>query len=457
MSDAFTQRWKDRDIALPYAVKPYRHPYLKLAGSVVAAVASNALITRHAHAQLLDRYFPANVPSYQDFGAGSATLQADSAYAPLGIHLGNFVLSPSIEENIGYDTDPFGTVIGTGSFVAQTNASLGTVSNWSRNALMTNISVTDNRYLNLGKSITDWTASAGATIQQSSNQINLGFSYINAVGLPTDVGSFGQTGSILTQNEDLRASYTIGTGHITLVPALIGDIYTFSLPAGSSQNLAAGGLFDRDALTASLTANYEFAGGHNLVTVLSDSVVAYGGRGSAQRPANSTDASLLAGIEFRSSDILIYRALVGYEERIPIGRGSTDKTLAAPAAELDVIWKPTVLTSLTGKVSESFANAPTDTAQGLSETSVQLNVSHSLSYAAEVEAAAQLIRAAFPSGTPGGGGDETSVQATVAARYHLSRHIVVSAEYSFNEASGSNAASLSYRRHQVFLQGRLQW
>jgi len=423
----------------------------------LAAAASNAAISKNAHAQLLGRYFPANVPAYQDFDAGATTLQGDAAYAPLGIHAGNVVLSPSIEEDIGYDSNPFGTAMGSGSFVAQTTASLGAVSNWARNAVETNISVSDIQYLKQGTSILDWTASAGATVEQSSNQINLGFSFIHNVGLPTDIGSFGQTGLILTQNEDLRASYTIGTGHITLEPALVGDIYTFSLPSGSSQNAAADALFDRDALTASLTANYEFAGGHNLVTVLSDSVVVYVGRGSAQRPANATDASILAGVEFRSSAILSYRALVGYEERIPTGRGTTDTTLAAPAAELDVIWKPTVLTTLTGKVSQSFANAPTDTAQGLSETSLQLNLSHSLSHAAEVEAAAQLIRASFPSGSQGGGGSEMSVLATVTASVHLSRHIVLSAEYSFNEGSGSNAESLSYRRHQVFLRGRLQW
>jgi hypothetical protein len=438
-------------------MKLNRQPCLKLAGSVVAAIASNNLVSKSAHAQLLGRYFPANIPAYQDFGANASISQADEGYAPLGVRAGDFVLSPSLEEDIGYDTAPFGGRSGSASAVAQTGAALGAVSDWSRNAVQANISVSNAQYLNLGKSITDWNGSVGATIEQSTNRIDLGFSYINAVTLPTDLGSFGQTSPVLNQNEDLRASYTLGTGHITLVPAIVGDIYTFSFPIGSTQGPPSGNLFDRDALTASLTANYEFAGGHNLVALLSDSVVSYGGHGSAQRPANYTDASFLVGVEYPSSALLTYRALVGYEERIPTGRGTTNTTLAAPAAELDVIWKPTVLTTLTGQVSQSFQNTPTETAQGLSETSVQLTLAHSLSRSVEVNAAAQLIRATFPNVPQVGGGSELSVQASMTANVHLSRHIVVSAEYIFNQSSGSNTSTLSYQRHQIFLRARLQW
>jgi len=440
-----------------HAVRRKNRSRLGQAGLILAAATTNLVIGKNAHAQLLARYFPANIPAYQDFTSSAGASQGDAAYAPLGVRLGKFLISPSLDVAIGYDTSPFQTGTGSGSVATQTNASIGTASDWSTNELTTSITVSNTDYLNLGKSVTDWTAAVGTTIQQANNQINLGFAYINAVLLPTDLGSFGQKTAINDQDEDLRASYTIGTGRFTLVPALIGDIFSFNIPGGSSQLSSQGDLFDRDALTATLTGNYEFAGGHNLVTVLSDTVVSYGKESSVQHPANFTDASLLVGIEYRSSAIFSYRALVGYEEHIPTGEGTFNTTLAAPAAEVDVIWTPSVLTTLTGKISQSFQSTPTDTAQGLSETSVLLALAHSISRSAELKASAQLIRATFPNSGTTTGGTELSVQSTLEADVHLSRHVVVSARYSFTEESGTNASSLSFRRHEVFLQGRLQW
>jgi hypothetical protein len=421
---------------------------------VVAAAASHATFCKTAQAQLLDRYYPANVGAYQDWAASTTGAQIDQGYAPLGIRLGDFIISPTADIGIGYETDPFATANATASAVLQTDATLRASSDWARNSVSAYLAVDNSRYINLGRSVTDWTAAAGSRIQVAEDVIDLGYAHINAVALPTDIGAFGQPRAVVEQNDDLRASYTIGVGRISLVPALQGDIFTFGLGGGGGGALPEGdGLFDRDALTASLTANYQFAGGHNLVAILSDSVVRYGGGQSPLRPADYNDSSFLVGIEYKSSALLTYRALVGYEERIPTGHGTTDSTLGAPAAELDVIYKPTVLTTLTGKLSQSFENSPTDSGQGLSETSLQLVLDHSLSRRVQLQASARLIRATFAND----GGSELEVAATARAEMHLTRHIVISAEYDFSESSGGNAQSISFRNHEVLLRGRLQW
>jgi len=430
-----------------------RHTAVVRVGGLSAIAASGLLVAGPAQAQVLDRYFPANVPAFQDWAEATAGPPVDLGYAPIGIRLGEFIVYPSLTESIGYATDPFGNQNGTATTIEQTNAAIAANSNWARNSLNAYVDVSNTQYLKYSESFTDWTASLGSRIQVADTMLEFGYAHVSAVQLPTNFGAFAQTQPVDEQDDDLRASSTIGTGRISLVPALQGDLYRFSTAdIGGNNSAQAQGLFDRDALTASLTANLQFAGGHNLLAILSDSIVQYNG-GSPQRPANYNDLSFLVGIEYRNSAVLAYRALAGYEDRMPTSRGMTDQTLAAPTAELDVLWNPTVLTSVTGKVGQSFQNSPTDGGQGISETSVRLVVDHSLTRAVDVEGSARFISGSFPES----GGSEQGVFTTLRANWHLSRHIVLSAEYDFSEQSGTNLNSLAYRDHEIQVRGRLQW
>jgi hypothetical protein len=420
---------------------------------MAALAVSNLLIAGAARAQVLDRYFPANIPAYQDWAEATSGPPIDLGYAPVGIRVGEFIIYPSLTESVGYYTNPFGDPKGNPTATEETSAAVSANSNWARNSLNANLNVSNTQYLKYSESFTDWTTAVGGTIQVADNILEFGYVHVSAVQLPTTFGAFAQTRPVDEQNDDLRASYTMGTGRISLVPALQGDLYGFSASGvGTNDSVGAQGLYNRNSLTASLTANLQFAGGHNLLAILSDSVVQYGG-GSVQRPANYNDISFLVGIEYRSSAVLAYRALIGYEDRIPTGRGITDQTLAAPTAELDVLWNPTTLTSVTGKVSQSFQNSPTDGGQGISETSVQLLFTHSLTRAVDIDGSARYINASFPDRA----GNEQSAFATLRVNWHLSRHIMLSAEYKFSDQSGNNLDSVSYRDHEVYVQGKLQW
>ncbi|MEJ0045767.1 MAG: outer membrane beta-barrel protein [Rhodospirillales bacterium] len=110
--------------------------------------------------------------------------------------------------------------------------------------------------------------------------------------------------------------------------------------------------------------------------IVSDSDVTYDSGGPGRRIADYNDASVLAGIEYRQSAVFVYRALAGYEVRLPYGTGLDVATLTAPAAELDLIWQPTRLVTLTGRVSQSLQDEPTDIAQGLTQTGTQLTLDY---------------------------------------------------------------------------------
>ncbi len=416
-----------------------------------------ALPHGNASAQVLDRYYPANIPAYQDWFAGLDTTGAGTSYQPLGIRAGSFIINPSMSEGIGYDSDPAGIAGGAGSADIRSSAAVTVNSDWSRNAFDIDLSVDDTRYLEQpSRSFTTWTASAGGTVDYGDDQIRLGYAHVNGVSLPTDAGTFGLTAPITDQVDDLRVSDTIGPGPLTLVPALTGQLYRFSSPSGP-ELLSELGAFDRDVVTPSVTAGYQFAGGHNILAILSDNYVTYGSSagagGSLDRPPNYNDVSILVGIEYHQSALFVYRALIGYEERFSQGIGKFGGgTISAPAAELDLIWTPTVLTSLTGRLAEGLQDEPTVLGQGVTQTSAQLTLDYSFRRNVMLEASAEYDRASFPDG----GGVQSTISASAEARWSLTRNLSLSLRYDYTRGDDSFIASQGFTRNQILLRARFQ-
>jgi hypothetical protein len=291
-----------------------------------------------ARAQLIGRYFPANIPAYEDWFATVDTSGVGDQQVT-GERVGSFIIQPTFTEGIGYDSDPSGRPSGAGSADLSSSGVVTVTSDWSRNALGAALTVNDVRYFSQPTfDYTTWTASAGGAIDYGDDEIRLGYIHVNSVTLPTDAGTFGLTAPITNQIDDFRVSDTIGPGPLTLVPAVVGDLYRFSAPPGELAGLEQG-VSNRNVVTPSITANYQFAGGHNLVVVLSDEYGTYPGGNTGGFTPNYNDVSLLAGIEYRQSALFAYRALVGYEERFLQGNGHAGGTISAPAAELDAIWR----------------------------------------------------------------------------------------------------------------------
>ncbi len=421
---------------------------------IAAALAPGLLACGQAHAQLIDRYFPANIPAYQDWSTAATSADAGGGgYGPTGVRVGSFVVHPAISQALGYDSNPFGTAGSQGTAESETNVSVSANSDWARNSVNASIVADRLQYFNYpSQSPTTWTAAAGGTVDYAEDKIDIGYSHINGVSLPTDAGSFGLRGPIIDQVDDLRVSDTIGPGPLILVPSLDGQLYRFSqvanaIPANIQQTL-----FNRNGITGSLTAGYEFAGGHNIVVVISDSQVGYQNIHTAARPADYNDVSVLAGIEYQQSALLAYRALVGYEERSPTGSGLPHGTVSAPAAELDVIWKFSALTSLTAKVSQSLQNEPSGISQGLTVTQASLAVEHSLRRNVTLNASVQYVGANAASG----GGNQSTIDVGGSATWTLSRHWALSLRYNYTKADVSSENLAAFDRHLVFLQANFQ-
>jgi hypothetical protein len=404
-----------------------------------------------AAAQAIDRYYPANVPAYQEWAAAASPEQTDEIYGPLGIRAGAFTIDPSLTEGLEYDSNPLGLANSRGSAAINDSAAVAVNSNWARNAVNAAFTVDREDYLSLPRqSYTTWAATAGGEYDYADDKILGGYSHVYGVTLPTDVGSFGATQPIITQVDDIRLSDTIGQGRVSLVPAVTADFYDYS--NGSSVIDRANALYNRQAVTGSVTAGYEFAGGHNVLVVVSDTLAGYSGGEALFRPASYNDVSVMGGLEYKQSALVIYRVLVGYEERSPTGSGVNSGTVTAPAAELDVIWKPSVLTTVTGKLSQSLQDAPASGAQGLSETSVSLAVAQSLRRNLQLDASAQYTSAAFANTSQ----TQSVFTFTGEATYSFNRNWALSLNYIFNQSGDSGTADTRFSRHQALLQLRFQ-
>jgi hypothetical protein len=431
-------------------VEPAQPHWPTVARALAGAALLAGLTHGEARAQLLERYFPANVPAYQDWFANLDTSGTGDAYTPLGVRAGSFIIRPSITEGIGYDSNVIGTQAALGSAELRSSGAVNVDSDWSRNSLNASVAADDMRYFDApGRSFTTWTASAGGTIDYADDKIGLGYAHLNTVSLPTDAGTFGLLQPVTGQVDDVRISDTLGPGPLILVPALDGQLYRFSTASGAT-SAASQGLFNRDQLTGSVTASYEFAGGHNVIVVLNDSDVTYSGAPTG-RPANYNDASILAGLEYRQSALFVYRALVGYEERFPNGRG-TGRTISAPAAELDLIWTPTRLLSLTGRVVQSLQNEVTAAGQGVTDTSGQLILDYAARRNVMLEGTLRYDRTSFSMGE----GTQSAFIASAEARWNLNRNLGLVLHYDFTKGDDSSDSALSFTRQQILLQARFQ-
>lgn len=319
---------------------------------VLALIAMAAVAPCPARAQLLGAYFPVGIPGHESWFAGAAGDRPRTAYDPLGIHAGAFVVRPSLSETFGYDSNVADTQHPVGSALAETQGRVAAASDWSRDALNAEIGFDDVRYPDdAGASRTDWSAALGGVRDIGRDQASLAYTHVTATATPTQIGTqIGtQAGPPVTLALDTaRAGYAASLGRVVLEPAFEADLYRYTNGVGDVQ------ANDRDVFAGSLTAGYAVAPGHSLVLVANAAHAAFTDRIAGLPAPDYDDASLVGGIDWGGA-LLRARATLGYETR-----RYSDARLSgasAPLAELDAIWTPTRLTTVTGQISHSLQDA----------------------------------------------------------------------------------------------------
>jgi hypothetical protein len=348
---------------------------------------------------LLDQYFQPGVPGYgQDLGV-TVLSRSRPEYDPLGVPVGDFIVRPEIDEGIGYNSNVLGTSPAKGSFDIDSQGSLRLNSDWGRNSLGAEITVDDRRLP--AESIedrTDWSGTVGGTYEIGRDVLTLAASHFALHQDPTgiDAQQFTVPGQYTTNPipytlDDVRASYATTFGRFGVTPEVDYERLRFSglklyslngtpVPAPVGGTVAGVPISqsyrDRDILEGGVTGRYEFAPLRNALLVVRDVNTDYSSSQAADfGPSRSSNAvEVLAGLDYVADAVWRYRALVGYEIRD--FNSKQYKSHAAPIVEANVIWQPSGLTTVTGRLLRTIEDAADESVSGYDYTSGRLSVDH---------------------------------------------------------------------------------
>jgi hypothetical protein len=250
----------------------------------------------------------------------------------------------------------------------------------------------------------------------------LAFTHADIFSLPTEIGTFGFFRPVETVIEDGRASYQWKLGRLVLTPSIERAAYTNS---GGGVPVEQVKRDDRIATTATLALSYEFSGMASLVLIGSDTEACFSFTVPGTPSLNYSDISVLGGIDVHPEGVLRYRALVGYEQ-LDYGAAGRPNT-KTPAAELDAVWQPTALTTLSGRLTRSLQNSPGALDGTYTYTAVHARIDHAYMRNLILDASADYQSGDFASN----GSHQSLFIASTGATWQLNRGLALALTYSF--------------------------
>ena len=182
---------------------------------------------RTAHAQLVDEYFPGEIPGYQANLSASVVNRINDADLAQGVELGDFVIRPDLSESEGYNSNVLGTPH-SGSSVLSTSAGVRVNSDWGRDAVGAAVGVNENQYFNLPiADYTAWNAALGGTLTLGDDALSIGYSRQRAYLSAEDLGVIGVVSPVPYTADDLRLSYYKSFSRFSLTPSLEYEFIQF--------------------------------------------------------------------------------------------------------------------------------------------------------------------------------------------------------------------------------------
>ena len=399
------------------------------------------LAARPATAQLLDRFVPAGIPGYPDWFAETGAARTPPGTEMLPVHLGSFTLLPALTTSAGYDSKPSSLPNAAGSPFIDTKAEVAAGSDWGSNSLNALLNVDRRQYVDLpAQSYLGWTASVGGNVDIGNDQATAAYSHVNGISLPTQVGSLNITSPIISAIDDGRVSYSTAIGRLTITPG--AEIASFS-NSGDGENGTLARLDNRIAATARLSLAYAMFEGESLILVAHDIFDRFGnGPDGLPRP-DDQDGAVLGGLDYRPDGVLRYRAMVGYETLAFSSRRYSD--IAAPAAEADVIWTPTRLTTASLRLTRSLQNGPGLASGNYTYTSLLATVDHELFRNLVLSAEADYQEADQIDAT----GRQTNIGGALQSRWTINRGLSLVLRYQLNRLHNVAGASGNGLRHII--------
>ena len=352
---------------------------MRLCHAILALLGAACLfLPGRARAQAFDQYISPTVPGYDSLRGLEIPERARTEYDPLGIRVGEFIVRPQVDQGIGYDTNVLGTNPATSSVFTNTNSQLFINSNFGTNSLAGNFGINNYSYTDQKQeSHTDWNASVGGTYQIGQGILTAAASEIYAHENPTDINSPTIEAPLGFKVTDLRLSYSTQLYYSNVTPNFEYQGYRFDnvlLPGATISQKSR----DRDDFTGGLTVKFGRIPERSFVLVVqatNSHYIASQGTPPASTPRpDSVTYEVLGGIQYSFSANLQALALIGYEVEQFTDRAFAQQT--SPVAQGVLIWAPSGLTTITGKLSRSIETSVGQTTSGVTVTQGLLTVDH---------------------------------------------------------------------------------
>ena len=388
-----------------------------------------------AAADWLDTLFPPGVPGYGAEPGVTVLSRLRPETQPEGVPAGAFILYPSWEQSLGYDSNVLGGAAPIGSWVIGTRPAALLSSGWSRDALGLYVAADDRQDLDApAQSRTNWTASLGGSLDIGQDRLTLAAAHIDSHEDRTQLDALPTDRPVPFQVDDLRASFAWISGRWTVTPSLEASSWRYSatsilgVPASQSYR-------DRTVLLGGATVSYELAPQRTLVFVTRAIGQDYPYPSPGSSTLNSTGTQALGGFDYDDDAVWRYRLLLGAEHRDFAAAAYPARS--AVIAEAEVAWTPSGLTTVIATLTRSMEDAAQEGVAGFINTTGKLTLDHELRRDLLLHASAVLQHADFLQG----GSQQTSAVVSAGATWLVNRRVQLSATYDFTEQRGSGTTS----------------
>jgi hypothetical protein len=388
--------------------------------------------------QELEGFLPAGLPIVASPSSVTILARPRPDFDSPGITAGTFTLHPSWSEGLGFDSNPLAGSGQAGSAFASTQASVSVVSDWLRNSLGASVSVDDRRYLQLHQlSRTDDTISAGGRYDVgTADHLVLSATHADLHIEPTGIDAISTQQGVPYQVNTITASYLWNLSRLSFEPFAIVSDTTYS-SIRTNGVLQSNTYLDNTTFTEGVTTRYQLSPLRNAVFVVrsSESDFSHTLAGSPRR--NSVSVSVLGGLDYVADGIWRYRALAGYQIRDY--SASSYKSHAAPIVEADVIWSPSVLTTVEANLNRRIIDSNDPTVADYTDTAAKLQVEQEVRRDVLASAHVSYEQALFQNGA----GQQTILGAGAGVTWLLNRNVKLSASYEHAQSISGTRASYS--------------
>jgi hypothetical protein len=299
-------------------------------------------------------------------------------------------------------------------------------SDWGRDALGASFSVDDRRYLQLpSANYMNWSAGLGGALTLGNDTATLAYSHLALHLNATDPGVIGVVTPVPYSIDDVRLSYAKLFARISITPAFEYQRFVFGQSAGGTTvNYDS---LDHQTESGTVTAQYEFTPGDAAVLVLRTTQAQYGLAGGD----NYLDLSAFAGLDFQGDDVIQFRTLLGLERR----SFNAATTVTTPTFELDGVWTPTELDTVTATAIRQQDDPSTPFAHNQIITHAGLELDHELRENVFLSTSAGGGESESQGGAGLGTARQTQMSFGAAAIWNINRHMRATLSYNYNHSA----------------------